>query len=267
MKNLISQKQHDKVSEMMAEACEVVARIYSSFDGTHEIKSDNSPLTAADTAANDLIVKTLGRVANYPVISEELGVVDYNQRKKWSTFWLVDPLDGTKEFIKKTGEFTINVALVHEGIPVLGWVSAPALNLNYLRSLDGNSYKESGDLKRQILVRKPPGAYDQNPLIIAGSRSHSGREFDNYISQFSNIELISMGSSLKICLIAEGLADLYPRLGPTYEWDTAAAHAILLGAGGDIYDFYKNLPLTYNGETLLNPYFVARSKSFDSKIT
>jgi 3'(2'), 5'-bisphosphate nucleotidase len=188
------------------------------------------------------------------VLSEEASDIDFSIRGDWQRYWLVDPLDGTKEFIKRNGEFTVNIALIDSGKPVLGVVFAPALNLEYCSSTQNGAFKREGNgALHRIRVACPPSA----PLRVVGSRSHAGDALAGYLDALGPHILKPMGSSLKICLVAEGSADIYPRLGPTSEWDTAAAQAILEHAGGSMIDTVGR-PLAYNTkEDLLNPYFLA----------
>ena len=222
------------------------------IDVTH--KNDNSPLTLADLAANTIIVEDLQ--ANYPdipILSEESeetfkGVNQNNQ------YWLVDPLDGTKEFIKHNDEFTVNIALIEKGIPVLGVVYAPALDLMYSALKDGGAFKQTkGKTKESIHTNQNP----LEPLKIVGSRSHSDEKLNEWLKRLPNYKMLPMGSSLKICLVAEGRADIYPRLGPTRLWDTAAGDIILNEAGGYLTQLDGNNLVYENTDDLLNPFFIA----------
>lgn len=215
-------------------------------------KSDNSPLTQADLASHKIILEGLEKT-NIPVLSEESKAIPFDTRKNWSRFWLVDPLDGTKEFVKKNGEFTVNIALIENGAPVFGVVHAPALNLTFVGEKPKGAFLIK-DGKRIPLKVKPP----QSPLRIVCSRSHMNDETRNFLKKLPPHELVPAGSSLKFCRIAQNLADLYPRLGPTMEWDTAAAQAVLEAAGGFVVDD-KGQPLKYNKKDLYNPFFLAGS--------
>ena len=221
-----------------------------------ELKDDRSPLTEADRAAHALIVQRLAALAPpLPILSEEDSAsVDYAARRLWRAYWLVDPLDGTKEFIKRNGEFTVNIALVEGRKPVLGVVYAPALDMEYFACAGGGAFKRVADgAPGRIAVTQPAA----KPLRVVGSRSHAGNTLQAYLEALGAHVLKPMGSSLKICLVAEGAADIYPRLGPTSEWDTAAAQAILESAGGSMIDLVGR-PVTYNSkEGLLNPHFLA----------
>ncbi|CAG0942837.1 3'(2'), 5'-bisphosphate nucleotidase [Gammaproteobacteria bacterium] len=220
-----------------------------------ETKADHTPLTAADRAAHSLIVRELGLLTpGMPVWSEEGAAVPLAQRSQWPWFWLVDPLDGTREFIGRNGEFTVNIALVRGQQPALGIIHVPVLDRDYWGGPDLGAWRGDGvGSPRSIRVRRPPA----QPLRVAGSRSHGGDALARFLAALGPHELLSMGSSLKFCLVAEGNADLYPRLGPTSEWDTAAGQAIVEGAGGQVVDA-RGHPLRYNTrEQVLNPDFLA----------
>jgi 3'(2'), 5'-bisphosphate nucleotidase len=223
-------------------------------------KQDNSPLTQADLAAHHVILHALHALTpDIPVISEEADIVPYETRQHWQRFWLVDPLDGTREFVKRNGEFTVNIALIEQHEPVLGVVYAPASEQLYFAAAGQGAYKQLHSEPPQPIHTK---SFDIQQLVVAGSRSHSDEKIQQFLQNIKRKhgtapELLSMGSSLKICLVAEGIADVYPRLGPTFEWDTAAAHCILREAGGDIVDLHQ-ARLSYNQEdSLLNPFFFA----------
>jgi len=230
-----------------------------------ESKDDGSPLTTADRRAHELIVKRLGELSPaWPILSEESASIDYAQRSAWQRFWLVDPLDGTKEFIKRNGEFTVNIALVDDGVPVLGVVHTPAQNVSHAAALGEGAYliNDSGEYK-PISTKK----YNNDEITMVASRSHAGAAINAYHEkleqQTGKVNIQSMGSALKICLVAEGKADVYPRLGLTSEWDTAAAHCVLNIAGGTLVNC-NGEPLTYNKENILNPWFFAiGDASFD----
>lgn len=242
--------------EVVAVAAEAGRAIMEVYDGEFavELKQDRTPLTAADRAAHATIVAGLGRLAAaLPVLSEESAAAEHAERRSWRRFWLVDPLDGTREFIKRNGEFTVNIALIDGHRPVAGVVTAPAIGRTYYGAPGLGAFRQIGDATLPIAVRRPAA----RPLRVVGSRSHGSPELERFLSTLGPYELKPMGSSLKICLVAEGEADLYPRLGPTSEWDTAAAEAVLLAAGGSMIDL-KGQPLTYNArESLLNPHFLA----------
>lgn len=226
-------------------------------------KADASPLTAADLAAHKVIVEGLAQLTpSVPVLSEESANIPWAERQAWGEYWLVDPLDGTKEFIKKNGEFTVNIALIRGAEPVWGVVRAPALDVTYVGGVaSGGSKKISGGQEIDLQVASlPPTAQG---WCIVGSRSHQSDEFTEFVRQFEAPEITSMGSSLKICLVAEAKAHLYPRLGPTSEWDTGAAHAVLSGAGGKLVDISTGQSVAYNIEqNILNPNFIAAPKDY-----
>lgn len=251
----------DQVIEIAKAAGVAIMQVYST-DFNVERKDDNSPLTQADLAAHHVIVDALTKLTpNIPILSEESEAIDYETRREWQQYWLIDPLDGTREFVKRNGEFTVNIALIDRQKPVLGVVYAPVTEVLYFASLEHGAYKR---LKQNSAIRIHTKALDLKQPIVAGSRSHSDEKMQNFMRNIENNlgvkpELISMGSSLKICLVAEGAADVYPRLGPTSEWDTAAAHCVLSEAGGDIVD-EAGLALCYNSKrSLLNPFFFAKS--------
>jgi 3'(2'), 5'-bisphosphate nucleotidase len=228
-----------------------------------EFKDDRTPLTEADRAAHAIIVAGLeGLDPELPVLSEESASADLEKRREWETFWLVDPLDGTREFIKRNGEFTVNIALIDRHKPVLGVVVAPAIDTCYFGAAGHGAFKRSHGQERQIGVRKPAA----EPLRVVGSRSHAGPDLQAFLDTLGPHEIKPMGSSLKICLVAEGEADLYPRLGPTSEWDTAAAEAVLIAAGGSMMDL-TGQPLAYNArESILNPHFLALGDDISSRL-
>ncbi|MBM4221731.1 MAG: 3'(2'),5'-bisphosphate nucleotidase CysQ [Gammaproteobacteria bacterium] len=231
-----------------------ISRIYGTAFAV-ETKADNSPLTAADRAAHETIAEGLGRLTpGIPLWSEESATIPWETRQHWSEFWLVDPLDGTREFIKRNGEFTVNIALVRGHSVVLGVVHAPVLARDYNGHVGGPALRtDAGQAPREIRVRQPAGP----PVRVAGSRSHRGDSLDAFLENLGAHEFVSMGSSLKFCLVAEGTADVYPRLGPTSEWDTAAAQAVVEAAGGRVIDL-AGQPLRYNTRTeVLNPHFLA----------
>lgn len=240
-------------------AGEAIMHIYAT-DFDFKVKSDNSPLTEADIAAHDIIIAKLRELTpDIPVLSEESTSVEISSRLSWPTYWLIDPLDGTREFLKRNGEFTVNIALIHQHQSIMGVVYAPVSGLIYYASKGYGAYKQVGTAAAQKIHTKN---LNLQQLVIAGSRSHSDERFQKFIDNIETTtsvkpELIRLGSSLKICLVAEGGADVYPRLGPTYEWDTAAAHCVLQEAGGDIVDEHA-VTLSYNNKpSLLNPYFFA----------
>lgn len=272
------------------DAGDAILQVYNTdFDVTK--KSDASPLTLADLSANSVIIKGLEALTpDIPILSEETSLADFSVRSLWPSYWLIDPLDGTREFVKRNGEFTVNIALIQGNTPVLGVVYAPASEALFYAMQDFGAFKqatfkdgtyqkpmnthESTDTnisKNTSVCGKPLSMLAEristkplnlNQLVIAGSRSHVDENMQRFIKQLSNQlntqpELISMGSSLKICMVAEGIADVYPRLGLTSEWDTAAAHCILKEAGGEIVDT-TGQALRYNTkDNILNPHFFA----------
>ena len=232
-----------------------------------ELKSDNSPLTNADKAAHNVIARALENT-NIPVLSEEGNIIPYEIRKGYEYLWIVDPLDGTKEFIKHNDEFTVNIALVHHQSPILGVVYCPPLKSMYFASLNGKgAFKSVLDNYDNIDVEKVMGQAEKIPFAnrgrkftVVASRSHMNSEtagfIENLKKEHGEIELIAKGSSLKLCEVAEGSADIYPRFAPTSEWDTAASHAVVEISGGKVLDAKTNQPLKYNKKDILNPWFV-----------
>ena len=226
-------------------------------------KEDLSPLTKADLASNKIILESLNNLnSNIPILSEE-SLVDWSIRKNWKKYWLVDPLDGTKEFIKKNGEFTVNIALVENNNPTLGVIFVPAKSLLYFAEKNKGSFKSNTKdiLENLDGIQKIVVSDKTNRTRIIGSRSHSNATFDNWVKEkFPNADIVQAGSSLKFCLIAEGKADIYPRFGPTSEWDIAAGHIIVNEAGGKIRTFQNN-SIKYNTkENIINPEFYAIGK-------
>ena len=251
----------DKLMAIVAEAGDAIMAVYASDDFGVELKGDDSPLTKADQAAHNILVSGLSQLDLGPVLSEEDAEIPWETRQQWDQYWLVDPLDGTKEFIKRNGEFTVNVALIKSGVPVLGVVYAPAKALWYFGCSDATysepgAYKKEGDGEPVSISPVAPPAPGQTWRVV-GSRSHSSEDFERFVSGLDNADLVSVGSSLKLCMVADGSADLYPRLIPTCEWDTAAAQAVVEAAGGMVLHWDTKLPLRYNTkDDLLNPYFV-----------
>lgn len=237
-------------------AGKAILEVYESDNFDTQQKADESPVTAADKAAHSIISEYL-TPTHLPILSEEGLHQDYQTRSQWEYFWLVDPLDGTKEFISKNGEFTVNIALIHKNKPIAGVVYAPVLGDLYYGS------KETGVYKNNILInpKKEPATLqdllNKPSITIIASRRNVTDETKDFIAQFSHVSLTSMGSSLKFMLLLEGKADLYPRLFPTMEWDTAAAHAILNASNRGIYHTNGNEELTYNKVNLKNSYFLS----------
>jgi 3'(2'), 5'-bisphosphate nucleotidase len=233
-----------------------------------ESKADNSPLTEADKQSHE-VIKSFLSTTGIPILSEEGKQMEYEERKDWDTFWLIDPLDGTKEFIKKNGEFTVNIALIKKGTPVLGVVYVPVTGILYFGSEEKGSYcsdisNSNGKTTEELIntAQKLPSQAPELYTIVA-SRSHNTPETQSFIEErkkkYGEINLISAGSSIKLCLVAEGKANVYPRLAPTMEWDTAAGHAVAKYADCKIYDYGTNKELEYNKENLLNPWFVVEN--------
>jgi len=248
-------------------ASERIMEIYLNESFDIQAKEDNSPLTKADLEANKIICDLLEKT-EIPILSEEGQHLPYIDRKKWKALWIVDPIDGTKEFIKKNGEFTVNIALVINQTPVIGVILVPATDELYFGSSELGSFKTSVqniqiDLMQTIaLAKKLPFNNSTTPYVVAASKSHQTKETVDYINALSNeheeIQLISKGSSLKICMVAEGSANCYPRFAPTMEWDTAAGHAICLYAGKEIIDMKTNKSMLYNREVLTNNWFLVK---------
>lgn len=234
-----------------------ILSIYQRADFGERSKADNSPLTEADLAAHQLIVELLAQLTpGLPVLSEESRQIPWAERRTWPRYWLVDPLDGTKEFIKRNGEFTVNIALIEAHRPVLGVVHAPVLGVSWLGALGVGAFRQDCAGRRRIACRP---RREGEPWKVVGSRSHAGDSLRDFLTGLGEYELVSMGSSIKLCLVAEGSAHLYPRLGPTSEWDTAAAHAVVGAAGGQVVEAGTEHPLRYNTkESLLNPFFLVR---------
>jgi len=233
-----------------------------------EIKEDQSPLTIADKKCNDIICKELAET-EIPILSEEGSKITYTERKNWEYFWLVDPLDGTKEFIKRNGEFTVNIALIYKHKPIMGVIYVPATKVLYFGLENMGSYKKdkitlkhiNDDLDELLKsCKKLPIKNNQNNFTIVGSRSHMSHEtelfFNKMKKKYNNVNLMSVGSSLKLCMVAEGKANVYPRYAPTMEWDTAAGHAIVKYAGFSVKKYNSTKELIYNKKNLLNPWFL-----------
>jgi 3'(2'), 5'-bisphosphate nucleotidase len=255
----LPRKQLDELTQQCVEiaerAGEEILHVYNTgFEVTH--KDDSSPLTQADIAAHQIISQGLSTLEPLmPILSEEASPPDYTVRSTWPRYWLVDPLDGTREFVKRNGEFTVNIALIEGHEPILGVVHAPVGGETWYGSRSNGAWiKKGNDNPRRIQARSP---HTDEAWVIIRSRSHPSDRLQTYLEKVGPHETLSLGSSLKTCLIAEGRADFYPRLGPTSEWDTAAAHCVLREAGGEITDTEMN-PLQYNTkESLLNPEFFA----------
>jgi 3'(2'), 5'-bisphosphate nucleotidase len=241
------------VVKLAQQAGDAILSVYSEqFEVTH--KSDQSPLTVADLRSHEIISKGLRALTpETPVLSEEASDISYEQRQQWTSYWLVDPLDGTKEFVSRNGEFTVNIALIEDHVPVLGVVHVPVTSTTYTGAVGIGAFKQvDGQTPEALRVRSPA----DSPLRIVGSRSHRGDTLDQYLPKLAPYELVAVGSSLKFCFVAEGSADFYPRFGPTSEWDTAAAQAVVEAAGGLVVKT-NGERLRYNTKAdLLNPHFL-----------
>lgn len=244
-----------------------ILKIYDT-DFDVEKKDDESPLTLADKSAHKVIEAAL-EATQIPILSEEGRAIPFTERNEWIRFWMVDPLDGTKEFVKRNGEFTVNIALIENGISVAGVIYVPVTGVMYFGIPERGAFKISefnnpdAGLDQWIAsAEKLPLAIDSKMYTVVGSRSHKSAETAEFMDELSvehgEINIVSMGSSLKICLVAEGVADIYPRFAPTMEWDTAAGHAIAKAAGKEIYDHSTGKPMVYNKENLLNNWFIVK---------
>lgn len=266
----------NKLKELIAEAvvasleggAEILKVYESEFAVEH--KDDKSPLTLADKNAH-LAIKARLDALDIPMLSEEGKEIKYAERSQWDYFWMVDPLDGTKEFIKRNGEFTVNIALIHEGRPIAGVIYVPVKKTLYF-AIEGEGawkvnqitdFPDNGKFDALVAMAiELPEAMQRDKFTIVASRSHMSPETEEFVKELETehgtVEIASMGSSLKICLVAEGAADIYPRFAPTMEWDTAAGHAIVLGAGKAVYDHSTGEPMRYNKENLLNNWFIVK---------
>lgn len=250
--------QIEQVIELARKASRRIMEIYEDeqIDWNVEAKSDKSPLTIADKESNAIICAGLeASFPHIPILSEEKKNASFDERKNWPYCWVVDPLDGTKEFIKKNGEFTVNIALVAHGKPVMGVVFVPAQDVMYYAEQGKGAYKVEAE---QQTSKLQAALYDKSlkGMKVVSSRSHMNDETRDFVSQFDSPELMSAGSSLKFMLVAEGTAHVYPRIAPTMEWDTAAAQIVVEESGGSVVNFTTGEALAYNKENLLNPYFV-----------
>jgi 3'(2'), 5'-bisphosphate nucleotidase len=260
LRDITLQELLEPASAIARAAGAAILEIYEGADHGVQYKEDASPLTLADLAAHECISAGLKSLTpDVPVLSEESASVPWAERSAWQRYWLVDPLDGTKEFINRNGEFTVNIALIEHGIPVLGVVYAPVQDVLYAGAALLGAWKEQDGMRTPIHTAAI--IKGQRTLRVVASRRHAGAELEAWLGRlqqhFPELELVSMGSSLKICLVAEGSADIYPRLAPTCEWDTAAAQAVLEAAGGVLCDT-AFVPYRYNTkDELLNPYFLA----------
>ena len=233
-------------------ASEKVMSIYMT-DFKVDYKADESPITAADIASHNVIVEGLSNLSeDIPILSEEGAEIPWSERKHWQRFWLIDPIDGTKDFTQRTGEFTVNIALIENGEPILGVVTAPALKEAYWGLRGEGAYKRDNTGHVQRISVAPPGEAKR----VVASKNYLNEDTKAFIDKLGAHELVQAGSSLKFCKIAEGHADIYPRLAPTCEWDTGAAHAVLSAAGGKV-ETLEGKPLQYGKEDVLNPHFIA----------
>ncbi len=245
------------IAALARKAANAIMEIYGT-DFTVDFKDDRSPLTLADSRSHEIIAEGLYKLTpGIPVFSEEGISVPYEERKSWGEFYLVDPLDGTKEFINRNGEFTVNIALMRGGAPAIGVMGVPARGTMYWGGPGIGAFRSSGTSAVPISMRTPPaGGY-----TIVASRSHGSEALEAFLGRIAVRERISSGSALKFCLVAEGLADLYPRFGPTWEWDTAAGHAIVKGAGGVVTDMQGIEELAYNKEMPKHAGFIVGSRA------
>jgi len=245
----------EPVVALARKAGNAILEVYAT-DFDVQAKADESPLTQADMASHRIIDAGLRQLTpDIPLISEESGLPDFGERGQWQTYWLIDPLDGTKEFVNRNGEFTVNIALIEGHRPVFGVVHVPVGQKTYTGCEGvGAAVREDGGTSRSIRV----AGRSATPVRVVGSRSHRGASLDAYLELLGEVEMLPMGSSLKFCVVAEGAADIYPRLGPTSEWDTAAAQAVVEQAGGAVLEL-DGQPLAYNAKAdILNPHFLVR---------
>lgn len=251
----------NEVRQIASLAGDKILEIYET-DFSVEQKDDNSPLTAADMAAHNTICDALSRLTpDIPILSEESSHISFDERQSWNQYWLVDPLDGTREFIKRNGEFSVNIALIEKHQSILGVIHIPVSGIAYSAALNNGAYKHEPDKETIKISAKET---DADNIVIAGSRSHGNARQRSFIENLNDPEVLAIGSSLKFCLVAEGLADIYPRFGPTSEWDSAAAQCIVEESGAIVVDTNFNT-LKYNTkESLLNPSFlVIADKDFN----
>jgi 3'(2'), 5'-bisphosphate nucleotidase len=258
---VLSQAELQQIVTIAKQAGNAIMDVYAQTDLQVEIKQDDSPVTAADIASHNVIIKGLtSHFTDIPVMSEEDANISWATRKQWQTYWLIDPLDGTKEFIKRNGEFTVNIALIHQGQAIAGVVYAPVLGKCYSGIVGNGAWLEhNGQISRLDISQR-----SILPIpVVVGSRSHISPDVAAYLHTVGEHQMLSVGSSLKFCMVAEGQADVYPRLGLTSEWDTAAAQAVLESAGGVVVEYPALTPLQYNQkENILNPYFIAASAAW-----
>lgn len=237
-------------------ACREILTVYTSGDFQAEAKGDHSPLTLADKKAH-AVIESILHASQLPILSEEGKSIPYEERKHWDRFWMVDPLDGTKEFLKRNGEFTVNIALIENQKPILGVVAVPVTGDVYFAQEGKGAFVKRGGATSPLPARNPISLH-QPGLRVVASRSHMSEETEAFIQSLTAPTLVSQGSSLKFMLLAEGKADVYPRFAPTMEWDTAAAHAVVNEVGLSVLQKNTTLPLQYNKADLLNPHFIGR---------
>jgi 3'(2'), 5'-bisphosphate nucleotidase len=247
----------EPIVALAIDAGQAILEVYAT-DFDVQSKDDESPLTQADLAAHRCIVARLAELTpNIPIISEESGLPSFDERGQWDRYWLIDPLDGTKEFVNRNGEFTVNIAFIESHQPLFGVVHVPVHGKTYIGCEGHGAELREGKSRTPIHVADTSGS----PVRIVGSRSHRGSSLDAFLDKLGESDMLPMGSSLKFCVIAEGRADIYPRLGPTSEWDTAAAQAVVEQAGGQVVELDGN-PLSYNAKSdILNPWFVVTGPS------
>ena len=244
--------------EAAVKAGENIMEVYNSTESiNYERKADDSPLTIADKKSHNTIIDFL-KDTDIDIISEESKSIEYQERKNWEEYWLIDPLDGTKEFIKKNGEFTVNIALIKNNKPHLGIVYCPVKKILYWNDNDKKVFKREKEETREIKKRKSINENEEGLRVVV-SRSHMSEETSEYVNKLTRPELISCGSSLKFLYIADNKADIYPRFGPTMEWDTAAAHSILNALEIHVINLDTGREISYNKENLLNPYFIIKA--------
>jgi len=244
----------DLAIEAAEQASKAILNVYHSHDFQAELKGDNSPLTLADKRAHEVITSSL-QSSDLPIVSEEGKSIPFETRKHWEYFWMVDPLDGTKEFLKRNGEFTVNIALIHYNKPILGVVAVPVSGDVFYGTIETGAFVKRAGVEIRLPAR-PAISLSQSGLRVVASRSHMNAETQAFIDRLNDPTLVSSGSSLKFMLLAEGKADVYPRFAPTMEWDTAAAHAVVNGVGLKVLQSGKDKELVYNKEELLNPHFL-----------
>jgi len=249
----------EQLKQIARDAGEAVLEVYGT-EFTVDVKDDQSPLTEADRRSHQVIVRGLQKLyPDIPMISEESEMPDYAERKDWEYFWLVDPLDGTKEFIKRNGEFTVNIALIHGDKPLVGIVYQPVGDRLFWGRVGEKAWTSNGG-GDAVQMKGGPHYSEKENVIVVASRSHLTQEVKDFVADLERsgkqVEFLSAGSSLKLCLVAEGGADVYPRMGPTMEWDTGAAHAIALASGRKVTACETGEALLYNKENLLNPFFL-----------